>query len=256
MTEPVTVERRGEAGRLVQVIRMTRPEKKNALTQAMYRVMADALVAADGDAEVRVHVILGVPGIFSAGNDISDFVASAMSGAGGLDRPVIDFLKALATLRKPLVTGVDGIAVGIGMTMNLHADLTFATARTNFHTPFVDLALLPEAGSSLIVPRLVGYQRAFALLAAGMPLSAEEALQAGLIHRVVAEDVLEAETLAAAAALAAKPPEALAIARDLIRGTDRAAIVARIEEEAKLFGERLKSAEAMAAFQAFMTRRK
>jgi enoyl-CoA hydratase/carnithine racemase len=256
MTDPVLVERRGHDARIVQMIRMNRAEKKNALTQAMYRTMADALLAGDADDAVRVHVILGAPGAFSAGNDIGDFIASAMSGAAGLNRPVIDFLMALATIRKPLVTGVDGIAVGIGMTMNLHADLTFATARTNFHTPFVDLGLVPEAGSSLIGPELMGNQRAFALLAAGIPFTAEAAERAGLIHRIVAEDVLEAEVFAAADALAAKPPQALAIARELLRRTHRDAIVARIEEEAKLFGERMQSAEAMAAFQAFMTRKK
>jgi Enoyl-CoA hydratase/carnithine racemase len=256
MSDPVLVERRGEANRLVQVIRMNRAEKKNALTQAMYRSMAAALLAGDADPDVRVHVILGAPGIFSAGNDIGDFLATAMGESDSVDRPVIDFLNALATIEKPLVTGVDGIAVGIGTTMNLHADLTFATARTNFHTPFVDLALVPEAASSLIVPEMVGTQRAFALLAAGIPFSAEAAERAGMIYKVVPEEALETEVFAAAETLAAKPPQALALSRDLIRRTGREAILARIEEEAQLFGERLKSAEAMAAFQAFMARKK
>jgi enoyl-CoA hydratase/carnithine racemase len=249
LSEHVQIERRGA----VQIIRMNRPDKKNALTRAMYATMAAALAAGDADPAVRVQAFLGVPGAFSAGNDLADFMAVAMGGEVGAE--VWDFLLALANSGKPLVSGVDGIAVGIGATLNLHCDLTFATPRTAFHTPFVDLGLVPEAASSLLVPNVIGHQRAFALLGLGEPLPAENALAAGLIHAVVPQERLEAETLAAAGKVAAKPPEALRIARDLMRGP-RDAVVTRIREEAEHFRARLKSDEARTAFAAFLARKK
>src|SRR5262249_31407322 len=148
-----------------------------------------------------------------------------------------------------------GIAVGIGTTINFHCDLTFATPRTQFRTPFVDLGLVPEAGSSLLAPAVLGRQGAFALLGLGEGLPAERAKAAGMIYDVVAEDQLEAGVLKAAAAIAAKPPQALKIARDLMLGS-REALVARIREEAAHFRARLKSDEARAAFAAFMQRGK
>ena len=154
-----------------------------------------------------------------------------------------------------MVSGVDGIAVGIGTTLNLHCDLTFATRRTVFRTPFVDLGLVPEAGSSLLAPAIIGRQQAFALLALGQGFSADRARTAGLIYDVVDEDDLERDVFAAAEEIAAKPPEALKIARDLMRGS-RDDLVARIREEAVHFGERLRSDEARAAFTAFMNRKK
>lgn len=249
MSEHIIVERRGA----VQLIRMNRPDKKNAITSAMYASMTKALVDGDADDEVRAHLILGVPGIFSAGNDVADFMAVAMGNDGPLD--AFGFLIALARLQKPLVSGVDGIAVGIGTTINLHCDLTFATPRTEFRTPFVDLGLVPEAGSSLIAPMVLGRQNAFALLALGEGLSAEKAKAAGLIYDVVPEEELEATALAAAERIAQKPPQALKIARDLILG-DREVLVARIREEGEHFRERLKSDEARNAFMAFMSRKK
>jgi len=249
VTDHILIERRDAA----QVIRMNRPDKKNALTRAMYGKMSQALAAGDADPAVRVHVFLGVPGAFSAGNDLTDFLAVATGGEGGSE--VWEFLLALARSQKPMVSGVDGIAVGIGTTLNLHCDLTFATPRTVFRTPFVDLGLVPEAGSSLLVPQVLGRQGAFALLALGEGLSAEQAKAAGLIHQVVGEDVLEQEVLAAAARIAAKPPQALRIARDLMRGP-REPLVARIEEETALFRQRLKSDEARAALVAFMERKR
>ena len=249
MTEHVEVERHGA----VQIIRMNRPDKKNAITRAMYGKMAAALVSGDADPLVRVHLILGVPGAFSSGNDIADFMTVAMGGDGGTE--VFDFLVALARSAKPMVSAADGIAVGIGTTIHLHCDLTFATSRTVFRTPFVDLGLVPEAGSSLIAPALVGRQQAFALLGLGQPFSAEKAKQAGLIYEIVGEDELEASAMAAAEEIAGKPPEALKIARDLMRG-NRDELVARIEEEGRLFRERLTSDEARQAFTAFMSRKK
>ena len=249
MSDHVIVERRGP----VQVIRMNRPDKKNAITRAMYASMAAGLREADADASVRVSVILGVPGAFSSGNDLADFLAVAQGGEGGTE--VWDFLIALARSQKPIVSGADGIAVGIGTTINFHCDLTFATPRTVFRTPFVDLGVVPEAGSSLIAPALLGRQQAFALLGLGEGFDAERAQKAGLIYKVVAEDQLEAEVFAAAEAIAAKPPEALKIARDLMLG-DREPLVARIREEGEHFRRRLTSDEARQAFMAFMTKKK
>ena len=249
MSKHIEIERKGA----VQIIRMNRPDKKNAITRDMYAAMAAGLTAADNDPQVRVHLILGVPGAFSSGNDLADFMAVATGGDGGME--VYDFLLALAKSQKPIVSGVDGIAVGIGTTINLHCDLTIATPRTEFRTPFVDLGLVPEAGSSLLAPAVLGRQQAFALLGLGEGFSAERAKAAGLIYDVVAEDELEAAALKAAERIAEKPPEALKIARDLMLG-DREALVARIKEEGAHFRARLKSDEARNAFVAFMNRKK
>jgi enoyl-CoA hydratase/carnithine racemase len=250
MTDHILIETPDAVPR-VQVIRFNRPEKKNAITRAMYARMTDALHAANADPQVRVGVFLGTEGCFSAGNDMADFLAFAMGGTMGVE--ILDFLNALVTFEKPLLSGVDGLAIGIGTTIHMHCDMTIASNRSLFKTPFVDLALVPEAASTLIAPRLMGHQRAFALLAAGEPLSAAEAKEYGLVWRVTTPDAVEVETLEMAAKLAAKPPDALKIARDLIRGP-RQDILARIGEEAAHFEARLRSAEARAAFQAFMNR--
>jgi enoyl-CoA hydratase/carnithine racemase len=252
MTETILVERPLESAG-VQIVRLNRPEKKNAITRTMYAAMTDALRTAEADEAVRAHVILGAPGAFSAGNDMSDFLAFAMGGSLGAE--VLDFLKTLATLEKPVVSGVDGLAIGIGTTIHLHCDLTFATPASQFRTPFVDLALVPEAASSLLVPAIAGHQRAFALLAAGIGFSAEEAREAGLIYKVVEASELEPTVLAHGESLASKPPQAMRIARQLMRGA-REHVVARIDEEAHHFAAQLKSDEAKASFQAFMARKK
>jgi enoyl-CoA hydratase/carnithine racemase len=235
----------------VEIIRFNRPEKKNAITRAMYLAMTDALRAANACETVHVVVILGTPGCFSAGNDMNDFLEFSMGGALGSE--VLDFLNTLANFEKPLVSGVDGLAIGIGTTIHMHCDLTLASDRSVFRTPFVDLALVPEAASSLIAPRLMGHQRAFALLAAGEPLTAEEARQDGLIWKVTPAESVEAETLAIASRLASKPVDALKIARHLIRGPQED-VLARIAEEAGHFEAQLRSAEARAAFEGFVKR--
>lgn len=250
MTDHILIER-SEATPHVQIIRFNRPEKKNAITRAMYQAMTDALKAADETPDIRVTAFLGTEGCFSAGNDMADFLAFAMGGSMG--REVLDFLAALASARKPIVSGVDGLAIGIGTTIHLHCDLTVASDRSLFKTPFVDLALVPEAASSLIAPRLMGHQRAFALLALGEGFSATDAKEAGLIWKVTSPEAVEAETLSLAARLAAKPPEALRIARDLMRGSPDD-VLERIQKEAEHFATQLKSAEARAAFEAFMKR--
>ena len=249
MSEHILIERRDA----VQVIRFNRPEKKNAITRAMYAAMAKALKDGDADDAVRVHVFLGTPGAFSAGNDMQDFMAAASGGDMGRD--VLDFLHALAATPKPVVSGVDGLAIGVGTTIHLHCDLTFATERSLFRTPFTDLGLVPEAASSLLAPPLMGRQKAFALLALGHGFTAEAALEAGIVYRVVGEDVLEAETLKAAEEIAAKPPQAMRIARALMR-LPAEPVADRIDREAKLFGERLGTDEARQAVMAFLNRRK
>jgi enoyl-CoA hydratase/carnithine racemase len=249
MSEFVVVERQGA----VQSIRLNRPEKKNAITRAMYAAMAKALIDADADEEVRVSVFLGVEGAFSAGNDMQDFLAVATGGDHGGE--VFDFLNALATAKKPIVSGVDGLAIGIGTTIHLHCDLTFATPDSLFRTPFVDLAIVPEAASSLIAPQIMGYQRAFALLAMGEALSAAAAFDAGLIFRVVDRADLEKSVMDTAAMLASKPPKALQLTKKLLKGP-REPVLARIREEGELFGAQLTTDEAREAFMAFMSRKK
>ncbi|MCB8838921.1 crotonase/enoyl-CoA hydratase family protein [Aurantimonas sp. VKM B-3413] len=241
------VERRVEAR--VLTIRMRRPEKKNAITREMYRAMADALAAADADDGVAAIVFCGVPGAFSAGNDIADFVAIAESGA--LPAEVRDFLHALAGVQKPLIAAVDGLAVGIGTTLLMHCDLAYASPGSIFRTPFLDLGVTPEAASSLIGPRLMGHQQAFALLVLGETFGAARAREAGLITQVVEDP--EAAAGDAARRLGEKPAEALRIARALLRGAPDE-IAARIDLELRYFGERLRSDEAQAAFRAFLAR--
>lgn len=252
MTQDITLERpQSHPG--ILVIRMTRPEKKNAITRAMYRAMADALDGANGDDEVRAAVILGVPGIFSSGNDLTDFLEIARNPPEGAH--VMAFLHALANFDKPLLSGVDGIAIGIGTTMNLHCDMTFATPRTVFRTPFTDLAVVPEAASSLIAPRLMGHQRAFAMLVAGIGFTAEQAREAGLVWSVVDENELEKATLDAASHVIDRPRLALRFSRRLVKG-DRQEILACMDAEMTLFIERLRSEEAAALYKAFLDKKR
>ncbi|WP_181705803.1 crotonase/enoyl-CoA hydratase family protein [Chthonobacter rhizosphaerae] len=247
MTDHVRVETREG----VRVITIDRPEKKNALTGAMYRALADALGDTADDPAVGAVLIRGAPGAFTAGNDLADFAAAA--AGGDVAGPILTFLRALATVETPLVAAVDGLAIGVGTTLLLHCDLVFASDRSVFRTPFTDLGLTPEAASSLLGPRLMGHQRAFELLVAGLAFDAAKAEAAGLVNRVLPQDRLEGEAFAAAAALAAKPRRAVAIARRLLKG-DPMEVLQRIDEEAALFTERLQSAEAQAAFRAFLTR--
>ena len=235
------------------ILRLHRAEKKNALTGAMYTALSHALKEANADDGVGAIVILGQPGIFCAGNDIKDFMGFAMGG--GIGQPVLDFLRALVANEKPLVAGVDGAAIGIGTTMILHCDYALASNRSVFATPFVDLGLVPEAASSLIVPQLMGNRLAFEMLAMGARFDANRARETGLINAVTEPATLEAQTLETARAIAAKPREAVRLARKLIRG-DPSAILARIDEEAKLFSERLMSQEARQAFEAFLAKGK
>lgn len=237
----------------VRKIRMNRPEKKNALTLAMYEAMAAAIEDAGTDTSVRCLLIAGAPDIFCAGNDLNDFVAMARTGA--LGTPIVRFLHALARCEKPLVAVVSGAAVGIGTTMLLHCDQVIASDSAVLLTPFVSLGLLPEAGSSLIAPRLMGHARAFSLLVMGKSLSAEAAKSVGIINAIVPAAELNAQSLAAARDIAALPAESVSAARRLMRGNVEE-IVARIDEEVEAFKTRLASPEAKAALAMFLNRKR
>lgn len=236
----------------VNIIRIARPEKKNALSVAMYSAMSDALQAGERDGATKAHVLIGSEGAFSSGNDIADFAAHGLD-AVGLDA-VLRFVRLLPMLRKPLVAGVDGLAIGIGTTVLFHCDLVYASPRSVFATPFVDLGLVPEAGSSLLAPQRLGYARAFELLGLGESFSAERMEAAGLVNAIVEADHVEAAAMDAARKLAAKPVQALAMTRSLIRG-DATYLGERIEAEARVFKERLASPEAQSQFNAFLTKR-
>jgi len=236
----------------VMTIRMNRADKKNAITGDMYTRMAAGLDEANASNDVRAILFLGAPGAFSAGNDIADFMQVAMTGERS-SMAVFDFLERIIMAPKPLVAGVDGLAIGIGTTMLLHCDFVVASDASRFKTPFVDLGLVPEAGSSLIAPQIIGHHQAFALLAMGEELGAESARDAGFVNQVVASEILEETALAIATKIAAKPVEAMKLSRDLIRG-DRTPVLERMREEAVLFGQRLESDEAKQAFAAFMSR--
>ena len=238
----------------VQTLEIARPEKKNALTQAMYKAMSDALVEGDQDEAVKVHVLLGADGVFTAGNDIADFYAQASGSSDGTGlKEVLRFIKLLPNIKKPLLAGVDGIAVGVGTTLLFHCDMVFATPRAAFATPFLDLGLVPEAGSSLLMPQRMGYARAFEVLVLGETYSADQMLSAGLLNAIVTPEELRACVAAAAQRLANKPPEALRLSRQFMRG-DLTALNARVDEEARYFAERLSSKEARAAFQSFLSK--
>lgn len=238
----------------IRTIRMNRPDKKNALTLAMYETMTAALEDANADNSVRCVLIAGVPGAFSAGNDLVDFLKAAES-RDGLNRPALHFLPALVRCNKPMVAAVSGVAVGVGTTMLFHCDFVVAGSDARFSTPFVSLGLIPEAASSLLAPRLMGQRRAFEFLVMGHPLNATLAKEFGIANIVVAPEDVDAEGLKAAREIAALPAGAVALSRALMRGAIDE-LLARIDQEAKIFGERLHSPEAKAAFEAFFARRR
>lgn len=247
MTDAVVTTRRGA----VLELRLNRPEKKNALTRAMYDAMADGFAAADTDPAIRVVLLTGTGDSFTSGNDIQDFQARSGSGA---DSAASRFLPTLSTMQTPLVAAVNGAAVGVGTTMLAHCDLIVAARSARFVMPFTRLGLVPEAGSSLLFPGLLGVQRASALLLLGEPMDAATALQWGFVNQVVDDADLLDTARALADRLAALPPEAVRLTKRLIRhGTPD--LAGRIEEELRLFRERLASPEAREAFAAFMEKR-
>ena len=241
----------------VATIEIARPEKKNALTVAMYQAMADALGAARGDAAVRAVLITGQPGVFTSGNDIEDFMARPPGqGSEGMDSPVFRFMRSLLECDKPVVAAVTGAAVGIGTTMLLHCDFVYVSDEARLAMPFVSLGLVPEFGSSLLVPQLMGQRRAAEKLLLGEPFTAEQAVECGIANAVLpaAEVVNHARRIAER--FNALPPGAVREAKQLMRAPQQEQVLKTIATEGALFAKRLRSPEAMEAFQAFFQKRK
>lgn len=236
----------------VLTLTLNRPDKKNALTDAMYGTLVEAMRGAEGDPAVRVVSLRGAGETFCAGNDIGDFLGSAGSG-DFTQTNVIRFIRLLAAFPKPLVAGVQGRAVGIGTTMLLHCDHVVLAEDALLTTPFAALGLVPEAASSVLLPRALGHARAFSMLALGEAIDADTALATGLANKVVPGDRLYETVSEAAARIAAMPPGAIQATKALMR--DTAALDATILAEARQFQERLQSAEAREAFTAFMEKR-
>ena len=262
------IEARSDGG--VRIITLARPEKKNAFTFAMYDALARALARADADDDVRVVLIEGAGGVFTAGNDLADFLQLSSAGAAGSGATrattggdaagdggaAVRVLLQLVDQQKPIVCAVDGPAIGIGTTMLLHADYVAASTRARFALPFVNLGLSPEGGSSVLLPMLVGLQRASEWLLFGEPFDAARAKEAGLVNEVVEPEALTERALARARSLAERPVASLTAAKRLLREPLRAQVKATIEREWHVFVERLASPEAAQAMQAFLQKRR
>jgi enoyl-CoA hydratase/carnithine racemase len=248
MAEYVKIERDGA----VLCLTFDRPEKKNALTGTMYLAAAKALVEAGRDDSIGAVLIGGSGGAFTAGNDIADFLQ--FGGEPG-EFPAFAFIKTLAASQTPLIAAIEGPAIGIGATMILHCDLVYVAPDATFRMPFVDLGLVPEAASSLLLPRRIGMAKASEFLLLGEPFGAQEAVRLGLANAIVAADRLRPFAIERAKRIAAKPREAIQATRRLLRA-DEQEIRARIEEEARLFAGALQSAQARAAFAAFLSKPK
>ena len=240
----------------VATIEIARPEKKNALTVAMYQAMADALHAAQADAAVRAVLITGQPGIFTSGNDLEDFVARSSGGSDGLDSPVFQFMRALAGSDKPVVAAVTGAAIGIGATMLLHCDLVYVADDARLAMPFVSLGLVPEFASSLVVPRLLGHVKAAEKLLLGDPFGAEDAVEMRIANAVLPASEVVAHARRIAERFNTLPPGAVRDSKALMRRGQKALVDDTIAAEAARFGQRLRSPEAVEAFQAFFQKRK
>ena len=240
-----------EAG--VATFTFNRLDKKNSITAAMYGALADALQSAADDAAVRVVVLQGHETIFSAGNDIGDFLNQPPAGTGS---PVFRFLRGIAAFPKPVIAAVCGPAVGIGTTMLLHCDLVYAGDNAAFSLPFVNLGLCPEAASSLLLPQMFGYHRAAEALLLGEPFMAEAALEVGLVNRVLPPSEAHAYAQAQARKLAAKPLASLVETKRLMKKGQASVVQQQMDEEGASFGRMLREPAAKEAFGAFMERRK
>jgi enoyl-CoA hydratase/carnithine racemase len=236
----------------VALIEIARPQKKNALTLAMYRAMTDAITAAMADSSVRALLIAGQPGVFTSGNDLEDFMQRPPSGE---DSPVFRFMQVLAACEKPVVAAVTGMAIGIGATMLLHCDLVYVSDAAHLAMPFVSLGLVPEFASSMLLPQLLGHARAAEKLLLGETLTATEAVQFGIANAALpAGDVLP-HARKAAERFNALPPGAVRDTKRLMRAGSKVQIARAMQAEAAIFAERLKSPEAQEAFAAFFAKR-
>jgi enoyl-CoA hydratase/carnithine racemase len=237
----------------VATIEIARPEKKNALTLAMYEALTQALGAAMADDAVRALLITGRPGIFTAGNDLEDFMQRPPTGE---DSPVFRFMRSLAECEKPVVAAVSGVAVGIGVTLLLHCDLVYVSEDARLVMPFAALGLVPEFASSLILPRLMGHPKAAAKLLLGDPIGAAEAVDCGIANAALPADEVLPHARRMAARFNALPPAAVRATKRLMRAGSKADVGRAMQEEAAIFAARLQSAEAREALQAFFAKRK
>lgn len=234
-------------------IRMNRPEKKNALTRAMYQTMADAIVQADADEAVRVILITGTDDCFTSGNDLADFRDASKCAS---ERPLNPFITAISRVKKPVVAAVNGLAVGIGTTMLLHCDLVYAGTQARFQLPFVNLGLCPELGSSAILPLMMGHVRAAELLLLGEFFGSETAREVGIVNAVCTGGELQNMARQKARQLANQPPASVRLTKELMKKAREPTVAQALTEEIVHFKDRLKSPEAAEAFQAFAERRK
>jgi enoyl-CoA hydratase/carnithine racemase len=237
----------------VATIEIARPEKKNALTQAMYQAMADALAAAQADPAVRAVLITGQPGIFTSGNDIEDFMQRPPQG---LESPVFRFMQALMDCEKPVVAAVTGAAIGIGTTLLLHCDFVVVSDESRLAMPFVSLGLVPEYASSLLIPRLMGHVKAAEKLLLGDPFTGAEAVDCGLANAVLPAPEVVGHARRLAERFNSLPPAAVRESKRLMRAGQRDQVRTAMAAEGEVFGQRLRSPEAMEAFQAFFQKRR
>ncbi|MDA8256829.1 MAG: enoyl-CoA hydratase [Betaproteobacteria bacterium] len=234
-------------------IEMARPEKKNALTAAMYQAMADALASADADPAVRVILISGAGGNFTAGNDLADFLATPPMDESA---PVFRFIKGFANLQKPFVAAVEGVAIGVGTTMLLHCDLVYAGNSARFALPFANLGLTPEAASSLLLPLRAGHAKAAEMLMLGEVFPAQTALDVGIVNAVLPDGQVLDHALERCRKLTTQPAASLRLTKQLMKRAQDALIRETMNVEADIFRQRLVSPEAKEAFAAFFEKRK
>lgn len=234
-------------------VEMARPEKKNALTADMYRTMADALVGAEADPLVRVILISGAGGNFTAGNDLADFLDKPPMDESA---PVFRFINGFANLQKPFVAAVEGVAIGVGTTMLLHCDLAYAGSGARFALPFANLGLTPEAASSLLLPLCVGHARAAEMLMLGEVFSAQTALECGIVNAVLPDGQVLSHALERCRKLTAQPAASLRLTKQLMKRAQQASIRETMNVEADVFRQRLVSPDAKEAFAAFFEKRK
>lgn len=235
-------------------LQMNRADKLNALNREMYRALTDGFTQANADENCRVIIIKGSPGIFTAGNDIGDFAAALTEGGGRFNEPFL-LMQAMLACDKPIIACVDGAAIGIGTTLLFHCDLVYASTGVSFHTPFADLGVCPEFGSSITFPSLMGSHRAAQMLLLGEPLSATDAERFGLANAVLNSAELEATVDKVASKLAAKPQDALLTSRRLLR-PDKEAMLKVIEREGEEFGRLMQTSEFKSSLEQFLNNSK
>jgi enoyl-CoA hydratase/carnithine racemase len=239
-----------------RTIVMRRPEKKNALTPEMFLAMSEAINSAQSNPDIRCLVLAGRSGVFSAGDDVGDFVKEAnIKREEARPRNSVAFVRSLITNKKPIIAAVDGVAVGMGVTMVLHCDYVIASTTASFVSPFIRYGLVPEGASSLLLPRMAGHQRAFSLLVMGRPMTAVEAREAGFVNEVVAAGHATIEAQKVAREIGELPPEAVAISRKLLK-LPTEDLLRRMEEEEHLFSDRIHAPTVVAAVEGFMQRKK